>query len=325
MKMAPSTTLPHESDATFLTDGGLETTLIFLEGFDLPCFASFDLLKDERGYLALKEYYLRYLNIAKDFGFGYVLESPTWRANPDWIEKTGYQRSATTELNKKAAQLMFDLKEEFAGSSVPVVVSGCVGPRGDGYQAEFNMNSDEAREYHSEQIRALGEVPVDMISAITMTNVEEAIGIAAASAEAGLPAVISFTVETDGKLPSGVSLKEAIESIDNAVEPPPIYYMINCAHPSHFANELIQGKGQAWIERIKGVRANASRKSHAELDESTELDRGDLVDFGNEHVLISDLHPQLKVFGGCCGTDEEHILEIVAVLSGNRGIPVTSE
>ncbi|MBK6589433.1 MAG: homocysteine S-methyltransferase family protein [Acidobacteria bacterium] len=321
--MAALTTLPHESVATYLTDGGLETTLVFLEGFDLPCFAAFDLLKDEKGYLALKGYYERYLNIAKNFGFGFVLESPTWRANPDWIERIGYPNLATTEVNRKAARLMFDLKEEFGEPSTPIVVSGCVGTRGDGYQAESGMSPKEARDYHSEQIRAFGEVQVDMISAITMTNVEEASGIAAAAADARLPSVISFTLETDGKLPSGASLKEAIETVDSEVETPPIYYMINCAHPSHSADELILGRGQPWIERIRGVRANASRKSHAELDDSTELDRGEIDDFGSEHMWISDLLPQLKVFGGCCGTDEEHILEIVSVLRGNRRIPVT--
>lgn len=304
-------TLPNETDEIFLTDGGLETTLMFLEGFELPCFASFDLLKDETGTTAIKNYYKRYLDIAKENKLGFILESPTWRANPDWVEMAGYPRSETCEINRKAARMMVDLRDEYKVGNGSILVSGCVGPRGDGYQADNIMSPDEAREYHSEQINALKAVPVDIVSAITMTNVEEAIGITLAAADAEIPAVISFTVETDGKLPSGASLKDAIAAVDGACSVPPIYYMINCAHPSHFAGELIAAKAESWTKRIRGLRANASTKSHAELDESTELDRGDLKAFGMGHADLVRHFEQINVFGGCCGTDEEHILAIV--------------
>jgi len=305
------TLLPTESSDLFLTDGGLETTLVFLEGYDLPCFAAFDLLKDEKGSDAIMNYYRRYMNMARDAQLGFILESPTWRANPDWIEKTGYPASSISGINHKAVQMMADLKKEYQSSLPAIIISGCVGPRGDGYKPGQTMTIEEAKEYHSKQINIFAEARVDMVSAITMNYAEEAIGIGLAANAADLPVVISFTVETDGKLPGGMSLKEAIELVDKSLEHPPIYFMINCAHPTHFILELQNGDGEQWTRRIKGIRANASCKSHAELDESTELDRGDPKKFGKENKELKDIFPDLTVFGGCCGTDEEHIREII--------------
>jgi len=302
--------LPHESSDLFLTDGGLETTLVFLEGFELPYFAAFDLLKDEKGYNAIRDYYSRYLKIAKDFNAGFILESPTWRANPDWIAKIGYPKSAVSQINEKAIQLLVDLKNEFEYDSSNVIISGCVGPRGDGYKPENKMDFEEAQKYHSEQIEVFSHTPVDMVSAITMNYVEEAIGIARAAGTFNLPVVISFTVETNGKLPTGMSLKEAIEQVDESVKELPLYFMINCAHPTHFKSELEQGRNEQWTKRIKGIRSNSSCKSHAELDEATELDRGNPNELGDEHKRLKHAFSQLNVFGGCCGTDEEHVLEI---------------
>jgi len=305
------TILPNESAELFLSDGGLETTLIFLEGFELPYFAAFDLLKDQNGYEAIRDYYNRYLKIASEFKTGYILESPTWRASPDWIEKTGYPKSAVSEINKKAIQLLVDLRNEWEGKLSTIVISGCIGPRGDGYKAGNMMSIDEAQKYHSGQIEAFSQTPVDIITAITMNYLEEAIGIARAANAVNLPVVISFTVETNGRLPTGMSLKEAIEKVDASVNTPPMYFMINCAHPSHFTNELQDGANEPWTKRIKGIRANSSCKSHAELDESTELDRGNPKELGSEHRMLKDKFAQLNVFGGCCGTDEEHVREIV--------------
>lgn len=306
--------LPNESSDLFLTDGGLETTLLFLEGFELPCFAAFDLLKDEKGYHALKDY-KRYLKIAEKLNTGFILESPTWRANPDWMAAIGYPSSAISEMNKKAVQLLFDLKKEFGNRVNNIVVSGCIGPRGDGYIPQNSMLIEDAKNYHSIQIKELSKASLDMISALTMNYVEEAIGIAQAANVLQLPVVISFTLETDGKLPTGMSLKEAIRKVDDSVEVPPIYYMINCAHPTHFFKELLDSKNEEWVNRIRGIRANASCKSHAELDEATELDRGDPQDLAKQYKVLKDAFSHLNVFGGCCGTDEEHIIEIVNQLN----------
>lgn len=305
------TNLPHESDDLFLTDGGLETTLIFLEGFDLPFFAAFDLLKDDKGYNVIRDYYRKYLKIAKDFRAGFILESPTWRANPDWIEKIGYPKSAVSEINKKGIQLLVELRSEFENELPAIVISGCVGPRGDGYRPENTMTVEESQSYHSAQIEAFSQTPVDMITAITMNYVEEAVGIARAAESVNIPVVISLTVETNGKLTTGMSLKDAIEKVDESVKEKPLYFMINCAHPTHFKKELLEGKNEQWVKRIKGIRANASCKSHAELDESTELDRGNPGELGGENKNLKKLFKHINVFGGCCGTDAEHVFEIV--------------
>ena len=303
---------PNVSDDLFLTDGGLETTLIFLEGFDLPCFAAFDLLKTEKGYNGIKNYYIRYLEIAKKHNTNFILESPTWRANPDWIEKIGYPRSATKDLNIKAINLLTDLRTEFENDMQTILISGCIGPRGDGYVPENKMSTKEAQIYHSEQIEALSHTSVDLISALTINYVEEAIGITRATNAVDLPVVISFTVEIDGKLPTGMCLKDAIKKVDESVKVPPIYFMINCAHPTHFLNELLDSRNESWTKRIKAIRANASCKSHAELDEATQLDRGIPRELGIEYKSLKDSLKHLNVFGGCCGTDEEHILEIIS-------------
>ena len=313
-----TTTLPHQSDDLFLTDGGLETTLVFHEGFDLPCFAAFDLFKEEKGYAAIQNYYRRYLEIAKNYKTGFILESPTWRANPDWIKKIGYPETAIKTVNEEAIEMLVHLKNEFKNEVNKILISGCIGPRGDGYQPGNKMTADEARAYHSAQIEVFSHTAVDMVSAMTMNYVEEAIGVTLAANAFKLPVVISFTVETDGKLPSGMSLGEAIGQVDASAGEPPLYFMINCAHPEHFQKELEDGRNEGWISRIKGLRANASCKSHAELDESIELDRGNPGELGDAHKNLKHTFSHLNVFGGCCGTDEEHVLQIAGqVTSGS--------
>ncbi|HEX2535687.1 MAG TPA: homocysteine S-methyltransferase family protein [Chitinophagaceae bacterium] len=310
-------TLPNESDRLFLTDGGLETTLVFLQGFELPCFAAFVLLKTEEGRTVLWDYYKSYLDIARTYRTGFILESPTWRANPDWLGRLDYPASALQEIHTQAVQLLADLKETY-GTELPVLISGCIGPRGDGYKPGNTMSSEEAMMYHLQQVNAFRNTPVDFISAMTINYVEEAIGIVQAAGSAGLPVVLSFTVETNGRLATGMSLQEAIERVDESAATPPVYYMINCAHPTHFLPELTSGG--PWVNRIRGIRANASCKSHAELDESTELDRGHPEGLGRENRELKSLLPHLNVFGGCCGTDREHVSEIARQLTGEEAV-----
>jgi homocysteine S-methyltransferase len=303
-----STNLPQVGDKLFLTDGGLETTLIFHNGVDLPCFASFDLMRTASGKTMLRDYYERYIGIAKAESLGFVLEAPTWRANRDWAEKLGYSREALAAVNRECIELMHELRDAFEDPASPMVISGNLGPRGDGYDPGKIMTADEAQAYHAEQIGWLAEAGVDMISAFTITNIPEAIGIARAAHKAGIPSVISFTLETDGKLPTGESLRAAIEAVDAATGNAPAYYMINCAHPSHFAEMLREGG--AWLERLRGLRANASRRSHAELDAAPDLDDGNPVELGGEYRDLLRRHGQITVLGGCCGTDHRHIQAI---------------
>jgi homocysteine S-methyltransferase len=297
--------LPQLSDRIFLTDGGIETTLIYQQGMELPYFAAFVLLDDEAGRAALRRYFEPYLGIARDAGLGLVLESATWRANRDWGDLLGYSREALAEVNRAAVELLARLRAEYATAESPVVVSGCIGPRGDGYQPDSLMTAEQAEDYHAEQIAAFRATTADQVSAITMTHTGEAIGIARAAQAHGLPSVISFTVETDGRLPSGETLGEAITTVDAATGGAPAYYMVNCAHPAHVDKTLILGEG--WNARVRGLRANASTMSHAELDAAESLDIGDIEDFGARYAALRAELPHLTVLGGCCGSDARHI------------------
>jgi len=297
--------LPQLEGGLFLTDGGLETCLLFHEGLELPCFAAFDLLKHEAGRRTLERYFERYIAIARKAGAGFILESPTWRASADWGDRLGYAPAALDRANEAAIGLMRDLARRHAASLRAIVVSGCVGPRGDGYIASERMTHLEAEAYHGRQIRTFARAGADMVTAITMTNANEAVGIARAARSAGLPIVISFTLETDGRLPTGQSLDDAIAEVDWETSRLPAYYMINCAHPTHFAAALEEGS--AWMTRVRGVRANASRRSHQELNDSPDLDAGDPVELGHEHGELLRRFPRINVLGGCCGTDHRHV------------------
>jgi S-methylmethionine-dependent homocysteine/selenocysteine methylase len=302
--------LPQLKGDLFLTDGGLETTLIFHRGIELPAFAAFDLLKDEQGTEEIRRYFESYLGLAKEHGTGFVLESPTWRASPRWAEEIGYSPEQLDQFNRVAISLMAELRERYQGDVSPIVISGCIGPQDDGYNPEQKLSADEAADYHSTQIGTFADTEADMVTAMTMTYVDEAIGVTRAAKEAGLSMVISFTTETDGRLPSGQPLGEAIEETDAATDGGPAFYMINCAHPTHFEGAL--DPGEPWVQRIRALRANASTLSHAELDQAEELDDGDPVDLGARYAGLRERLPNLNVVGGCSGTDDRHVAQICA-------------
>ncbi|HZV98957.1 MAG TPA: homocysteine S-methyltransferase family protein [Methylophilaceae bacterium] len=301
--------MPQLAGTLFLTDGGIETTLIFHEGLMLPYFAAFHLLKTEEGEAALRKYFRSYAEIAKQFGTGLLLESATWRANSDWGERLGYTSSALADANRGAIQLLEDIRSEYQTEQTPVVISGCIGPRGDGYVPDMAMSEKEAEDYHHMQVETFAETAADLVTATTMNYAEEAIGVARAAKRAAMPAVISFTVETDGKLPTGQPLADAIKQVDDATSAYPAYFMINCAHPSHF-DHVVLGD-ESWAARIGGLRANASRMSHAQLNEAPELDAGNPTELGQEYAALRTLKlKRLNVMGGCCGTDHRHVEQI---------------
>jgi homocysteine S-methyltransferase len=299
--------LPQLAGTTFLTDGGMETTLIFHEGLNLPHFASFVLLETPEGRGRLRRYYEAYLALARDRRVGFVLDSATWRANPDWGARLGYDADGLRRINMTATRILHDLREDWQTPATPCVISGAIGPRGDGYKPG-RTGIDEAERYHAAQIAAFAEAEADMVAAFTLTGTDEAIGIARAAAAHNMPCAISFTVETDGRLVTGPTLREAIETVDAETGASPAYYMINCAHPSHFEQAL--EANEAWLARIRGIRANASAKSHAELDESETLDIGDPGDLGRRYSVLRRRFPGMHILGGCCGTDHRHIAAI---------------
>jgi S-methylmethionine-dependent homocysteine/selenocysteine methylase len=300
--------LPQLSDRLFLTDGGLETTLIFHEGIDLPHFASFDLMKSRAGIAKIRAYYELYIAMAKEHGLGFILEGFTWRANRDWGAKLGYSRAELAGANRAAVELMADMRREHETPQTPIVLSGNIGPRGDGYKVGNTMSAQDAQDYHGEQIAVFRDTEADMVGAFTLNYVEEAIGIARAAKKADMPVVISFTVETDGRLPSGQALKDAIEQVDRETAKAPAYYMLNCAHPTHFTGAL--KRGEAWVSRLRGIRANASKRSHAELDAAPDLDIGNPAELGRHYRDLRARFRHVNVLGGCCGTDHRHVGEI---------------
>ncbi|UCG73233.1 MAG: homocysteine S-methyltransferase family protein [Chromatiales bacterium] len=300
--------LPQLGDELFITDGGLETVMVFLEGIDLPEFAAYDLLRTPADEARLLAYYRPYLDLARQHSVGLLLETPTWRANRDWGRKIGDDIDTLHELNRRAADLMVQLREELEDHDRPIVISGQMGPRGDGYQPDHAMTADEASDYHAQQVATFADTAVDMVSALTLNYIDEAIGVTRAAMAAGLPVCISFTVETDGRLPTGQTLQQAIDTVDEATDEGPVYYQINCAHPTHFDAEL-HGDDR-WLNRIRGIRGNASRMSHEELDNSETLDDGHPEEFGQQLATMRTRLPQLTVLGGCCGTDHRHIEQI---------------
>jgi homocysteine S-methyltransferase len=305
-------TLPQLHGTKFVTDGGMETDLIFHHGVDLPDFAAFPLLDTAGGRALLTQYYDGYATIAQQASAGLMLEAPTWRANPDWGARLGYGAADLARVNTAAIALLAGLREHYTATLNigTVLVSGMVGPRGDGYAGGL-PDSQEAAGYHGPQLEAFAAAGADLATALTLADVPEAIGVVQAARAAGLPIAISFTVETDGRLPSGPTIADAITTVDATAAPD--YYLINCAHPSHIRAGL--GPPGPWVDRIAGTRANASLKSHAELDEAEDLDEGDVATLAAAQADLTAALPALTVLGGCCGTDQRH----VAALWGTAG------
>jgi homocysteine S-methyltransferase len=305
--------LPQIDADLFLTDGGIETSLIFDQGLDLPLFAAYPLLDSDEGREALRTYLRPYLDIAASHGLGFVIETPTWRANADWGAQLGHDAAHLDRVNRDAVQFAMATRAERA-SAAPIVVSGCIGPRGDGYVVDQVMTPEDAASYHAAQIGSFAAAGADLVTAVTMTTAEEATGVVLAAKRHNMPVVIGFTVETNGRLPSGTPLADAITATDAATDSWAAYYMVNCAHPTHFVDAL--DPEQPWTARIRSIRANASTMSHEELNEAAELDSGDIAELARWYGTLRQMLPRINVVGGCCGTDHRHIAAIAEVAAG---------
>ena len=307
--------LPQLSEKMFLTEGGVGTTLIHKAGIELPHFATYTLLETAEGTALLRRCFEPYFETARRHQAGIIVDSNTWRASREWGDRLGYSEARLAEANRRAIRLIEDLRSDYETPQTPVVISGCMGPRGAAYSASRRMSMSQALAYHREQVETLAGTTADVISAMTMNDPAEAAGIALAAREFAMPAVVSFTVETDGRLVDGTTLADAVRFVDDATGGYPAYYMLNCAHVTHFEQAFTDG-GE-WLGRLRGLRSNSSDKSHAELDEATTLDAGDPTTLGTQyHALISRL-PHINVIGGCCGTDERHAACIAARCSSN--------
>ena len=299
--------LPQLDGGLYLTDAGLETDLIFNKGIDIREFAAHTLLPDPVGRQALADYFRGFLSLARDLGTGFVLDSQTWKAHLHWADDLQTTEPELAQVNHDAVEFIAGIRAEFTENAEPIVLNGLIGPRGDAYAPESAIVADEAENYHATQIGWLADTDVDMVTAMTFTQSAEAIGVVRAALTAGLPIVVSFTVETNGALPSGESLGEAIEAVDDATNGAVAYFMVNCAHPDHFSH--VVGDTE-WSRRIHGLRCNASRQSHAELDEAEVLDDGDAQDLAEGYGRLIEAMPWVNVFGGCCGSDLRHVTAI---------------
>ena len=309
--------LPQLEGDLFLTEGGIETELIFQHGIELPYFAAFHLLDDSRHRERITSYFQPYIEIAQRFSAGFVIGSVTWRASEDWGRRLGYSKESLADANRSAIELCCAIRSASSdGGEQSMVVSACLGPRGDAYMPGSLMTADESQLYHEVQLGTLVETAADMITAASLNYVEEAIGIARAAKAIGMPLVESFTLGTDGALPNGETLEQAILQVDEATDGYVSYFGINCAHSTHFKHLFVDAK--PWTKRIRAVRANASKLSHQDLDNSTNLDTGDPEEFGRDYGRLKAAARQLNILGGCCGTDHRHIEQIAMSCLGNH-------
>ncbi len=304
--------LPQLDGSLFITDAGIETDLIFNKGLEIREFAAHTLLPDPAGREAIANYFRGFLSLARELGVGYILDSQTWKTHMHWADALDATEAELARANKDAIDFLVGIRAEFGDNAAPIVLNGVIGPRGDAYAPDATLLADEAEAYHAKQLGWLAATDIDMVTAMTFTQSGEAAGVVRAAQAVGLPIVVSFTVEIDGRLPTGQPLAEAVEFVDAFTNGAAAYFMVNCAHPDHFANVL---GDFPWARRIRGIRCNASRKSHAELDESVVLDDGDVRELASQYADLARAMPWMNVFGGCCGSDLRHVTEIARVLA----------
>ncbi len=298
--------LPQLGTNIFTSYMGMDTELLFRHGIDLPGFASYPLLLNPEHKNLLHNYYCSLVDLAKDQNVGLILDSVTWVANRDRGAELGFSPEDLKKLNIEAIKLIEDVRDE--RGDLPTVLCGQVGPRGDGYAPDDLMSTQEAENYHSEQIETYSNTEADLICASTLCYPEEASGVVRAAQRFNMPAAIAFTVETDGRLPTGISVKDAIEQVDAESNGGALYFLINCAHPDHFTSIF---SDEPWMQRLRGVVANASRKSHAELDIAEELDAGDPNELGMQVGGLRKQFAHFNILGGCCGSNLQHIKRIL--------------
>ncbi|MCB8822139.1 homocysteine S-methyltransferase family protein [Microvirga rosea] len=297
-----------QSGVVFLTDGGIETRLIYEFSLGLRDFASFPELFDSRGRAALRKVYTSYLDVAAQSGRPMLIGSPTWRAHPDGLRHAGFgEPDDLTRVNTEAVSFLRELRREMKLEK-QVYIAGVIGPRGDGYRAEGAPQTEEAQHYHHAQARALADAGVDFLYAPTFASRTELIGVALAMAGTGCTYALAPVINGHGDLPDGSSLSEVISFIDATVQPRPLYYLTGCVHASTFSDAVADDDRLQPLmpKRLVGMKANASALppeklndlDHVEGDEPAAFARGIL----NLHNKYS-----LRILGGCCGTDAGHI------------------
>lgn len=298
--------LPQLGNDIFACYTGMDTELLYRDGIDLPGFASYPLLLNPKHRSILRNYYRDLVSLAKEQNVGVILDAVTWVANRDRGADLGFTPADLRKFNIDAINLIADVRDEIG--DLPTALCGQVGPRDDGYAPSSKMSTQEAEDYHSEQIETYSNTAADFVCGSTICYPEEAAGIVRAAKNSNMPVAISFTVETDGRLPTGVSIKDAIEQVDTESNTGAVYFLINCAHPDHFTKFF---NDEPWMKRLHGVVANASRCSHSELEAAEELDSGNPDELGIQVGGLRKQYPHFNILGGCCGSNLQHIKRII--------------
>ncbi len=306
--MAMAGFAPQRDGVFYLTEGGQETEIQYRHGHELPEFAMYPLLDNAQATSDLTAMYSRVLDVAAEHGFAAMITGLDYRGSPDWGEKLGYSRAGLADALDQSIAFLRSVARPYQGQIADILIGGQVGPRGDAYSLNRTITAEDAEDYHSFQLGVLKRAGVDFVWAATFNNVPEAVGVARAAARIGLPLTISFTLDSNHRLKSGPSLREAIERVDrDAGDARPDFYGINCSHPIEFEPALEPGD---WIKRVRSLRPNASAKDKIELCQSGHLEEGDAVDLGHRIGALARRYPHIDVFGGCCGTWAPHLDEI---------------
>lgn len=312
---APSPLPAAGSSLIFLTEGGSETEIMYRHGFELPEFAMFPLLDSPSAVTALRDMFRAQLDVAAEFNLGFLLTGLDYRASPDWGAKLGYSATALADANIAAIAFLREIAKDYRDRIPSLLIGGILGPRGDAYGLNREITAESAEEYHAVQLETLKRAEVDFACAMTFNNIPEAVGAARAAARAGVPLSVSLTLNSNHRLKSGPTLGEAITGIDAQTGPDaPDYYLVNCSHPLEYEPALSAG---AWTGRLRGVRPNASKLEKMALCKLNHLEEGNPVELATQLGDLRARYPHMDVFGGCCGTGDEHLREIAKALSSS--------
>ncbi|WP_242521620.1 homocysteine S-methyltransferase family protein [Motiliproteus sp. SC1-56] len=299
-----------------MTEGGTETEIMYKFGFELPHFAMFPLLDNPKAVSALNGMYQRYLDTAAKHGFNALVGGLDYRASPDWGSLLGYSNTGLAEMQLRAIEFLRDVAKPYQGQIADIQIVGVVGPRGDAYALNKTISAQEAEAYHSTQLETLQQADVDLVWAATFNNVPEAVGVSRAAARCQLPLCMSFTLDSNHRLKSGPTLKQAIETVDlKAGDRRPDFYGINCSHPLEFSPAIEQA---AWFERVRCLRPNAAMMDKISLCKLGHLEDGDPQDLGEQMGELARRFPHIDIWGGCCGTWERHLEQIATQVKLHR-------
>lgn len=279
-----------------------------------PDIANAGMVYDENGAAILASIYREYIETAKPFDLPIVILTPTWRASGERLERAGFLGK---DVNRDCFEFLARVRDGYGMYAEKILVGGILSCRGDAYNTADALDADEAQAYHAYQVGRLASAGVDFLLASTIPASKEAAGMAAVMAECGLPYIISFIIRPSGKLLDGTPLVEAIAEIDVSVSPQPTAYMLNCVHPANARRTIAAGPNNSaqLKSRLIGLQGNASRMSPEELDGRVELDADPPERWARAMLSLHDDF-DMRILGGCCGTDNRHIARLVELYAG---------